>query len=161
MDEKRLIATIKKSERCEVRITLGTYKGRAVMNAWEWYRAKSGDFYPGRRGLMLGQDLAPAFAEALAVAVAEIRAGRGCPVAGQSAEAHGDAPNALERAERVPESRAAASTADGGDTGPEPFSIAHPGGQALVPGSPGVAFKASPRDTGPQASASPAGGREG
>ena len=157
MDEKRLIATIRKSERCEVRVTLGTYKGRPVLNAWEWYRDKSGDFYPGRRGLMLGQDLAPAFAEGLAVAVAEIRAGRGCPVSPPGAEAHGDAPNAFARGKASgSESPGQLSQARTGDTQP---AVLPQAGRMLVPGSPGVASTASPRDTGPQAFSSPAGGR--
>lgn len=118
MDDKHLVATIKKSERCEVRVTLSVYKGRPVLNAWEWYRAKSGDFYPGRRGLMLGQDLALAFAEALSLAVAEIRAGRGCPVAGQTGEAHGGASNALGGEERGPVSPGQLSQARTGDTRP-------------------------------------------
>ena len=112
MDGARILARIPKSERAEIRVQVGAYKGRQVLDVREWWRDKNGgDWRPGYRGLTVGQALVPQIAEALAAAVAAIKDGQTTQTRTESVNARSDAPNAFAR-------RAAATSSTPIGTGP-------------------------------------------
>lgn len=92
MDDVRIVARIPKSERAEIRVQVGSYKGRQVLDVREWWRNKgSDDWRPGTRGLTVGQQLVPQIAEALAAAVGAIECERATRTRADAVEAHCDA----------------------------------------------------------------------
>ena len=68
------LAELRKADGATVRIALGRYKGRRVVDVRLWYQpAGSVDFVPTRKGITLDADRLPEFAEAVAEALRRTR----------------------------------------------------------------------------------------
>jgi hypothetical protein len=66
MSEQRLIATIRRNAREEIRVTLGARNGAPVFGIRAWFRADDGTMRPSKDGLTLRASLLPELARALA-----------------------------------------------------------------------------------------------
>jgi hypothetical protein len=87
VDDARVVARIPKSDRFELRVQLGTYKGKPIIDVREWWLHKeSGEWRPGNRGLATNQKFAPQLAEALVAAVEAIKSGQATPAASKAGE---------------------------------------------------------------------------
>lgn len=69
-----VIATIQKNSKEEIRVTLGTFNGRQIVNLRTWFRGDDGEMRPGK-GLACRLDLLPQLAAAMAEAERQARAG--------------------------------------------------------------------------------------
>lgn len=68
------IASIRKADGAEIRVTLQRYKGRSVVDVRVWYQpTASGEFVPTRKGVTLDADRLPEFADAVAEALQRTR----------------------------------------------------------------------------------------
>lgn len=64
------IASFRKADGAEVRVSVQGYKGRRVVDVRVWYQpAAGGDYVPTRKGITVDADKLPALALALAEAV--------------------------------------------------------------------------------------------
>ncbi len=72
----KLIATIRKSDRTEVRIEIGEFKEQPLVNIRTWVRARDNEeLIPTRKGATVTPEQLPKFIEALQAAEREARAG--------------------------------------------------------------------------------------
>jgi len=72
----KLIATIRKSDRTEVRIEIGEFKEQPLVNIRTWVRARdSEEMIPTRKGVTVTPEQLPELIEALQTAEREARAG--------------------------------------------------------------------------------------
>jgi hypothetical protein len=76
MDDKEwVIAEIPRNNANEVvRISLGTFKGRSILNIRTWYQSRDGSWKPTRAGVTFPADALPGITEALAGAADRARA---------------------------------------------------------------------------------------
>jgi len=71
--ENKTIYTFKKSETDEIRVSLGTFKGKTYLSVWLWfYSQKSGEFKPTKKGLTLGAEFIAELKAALEKAEQEV-----------------------------------------------------------------------------------------
>lgn len=63
----RVVATLSKNSREEIRVTIGAFNGRPILNLRTWFLADDGAMRPGK-GLACRLDLLPELAAALAEA---------------------------------------------------------------------------------------------
>ena len=63
------IATVKKNETEEVRVTLDIFKGRRIFNARVFFDAGGGEMRPTKAGIALRMERVEAFAEAVTQAL--------------------------------------------------------------------------------------------
>jgi hypothetical protein len=66
----RLIAVFEKNSREQVRVILGEYQGRDVVNIRVYWTKDHQQWFPSQKGITLGVDKLPKLAWALAAAVA-------------------------------------------------------------------------------------------
>jgi hypothetical protein len=71
MSGPRIIAEIPKNAREMIRVSLGEFHGRAVLDCRIWYQPGDGDMRPGSKGLTVAIRHLPQLADALAKAVLE------------------------------------------------------------------------------------------
>lgn len=55
----RIVATITKNDREDLRIALNEYQGRSYASMRIWYMDRAGEMKPGRQGLAVGIDKLP------------------------------------------------------------------------------------------------------
>jgi len=69
MSDDRLIATIKKNSREEIRVTRGDFKGHDVVGVRVWFQDRdTGELRPGKDGLAFRAELVDEIIEALRAA---------------------------------------------------------------------------------------------
>ena len=73
------VATFAKNSREEVRVSLDHYNGHDVINLRIWYQDESGEWRPGKQGLVLRREKLPDLAEAISTA---------CRIVEEEAHAH-------------------------------------------------------------------------
>lgn len=71
MNGPRIIAEIPKNARESIRVSLGEFQGRAVLDCRIWYRPGEGEMRPGSKGLTVAIRHLPQMADALTKAVLE------------------------------------------------------------------------------------------
>jgi hypothetical protein len=71
----RIIATITKNAREQVRITLGQFNGRDILNLRVWFQSDGGEWRPSNKGIACKVELLPQLAAALTEAERQARAG--------------------------------------------------------------------------------------
>jgi hypothetical protein len=69
-----LIATVPKSKREEIRVSLSECEGRKLLNVRVWFQAEDGEKRPGKAGLAFKIEKLPDFADAISLALEKARA---------------------------------------------------------------------------------------
>lgn len=59
------LATIRKNQREEVRVSVDEFKGRKLLNVRVWFEAEAGEYRPGKQGIALRLDLVPELVAAI------------------------------------------------------------------------------------------------
>lgn len=68
-----VVATIPKSRGEEIRVGINNYKGRSFLAVRVWFPGDGGEMRPGKNGINVAIEQAPAIAEAVAQAVEAAR----------------------------------------------------------------------------------------
>jgi hypothetical protein len=68
----RLVATIRKNRREDLRVSIDHYRGHELVSLRVWFEADDGTMRPGKQGIALRLDLLPDLQEALEAAATAV-----------------------------------------------------------------------------------------